>query len=57
MGKQLDRFLNSIKDSQSGKDYPNGLNTPRRYVQWRDHPEYADHLDQFTDFLKASQTP
>jgi arylsulfatase A-like enzyme len=57
MRKQLDRFLNSIKDSQAGKDYPNGLNTPRRDVQWRDHPQYADHLDQFIESLKASQTP
>ena len=57
MRKQLDRFLNSIKDSQAGKDYPNGLNTPRRDVQWRDHPEYADHLDLFKESLKSSQVP
>ena len=57
MRKQLDRFLNSIKDSQEGKDYPNVLNTPRRDVQWRDHPEYADYLDQFTESLKSSQVP
>ena len=57
MRKQLDRFLNSIKDSQAGKDYPNGLNTPRRDVQWRDHPQYADYLDLFTEFLKSSQVP
>ena len=57
MRKKLDRILNSIKDSQAGKDYPNGLNTPRRDVQWRDHPEYADYSEQFTESLKASQAP
>jgi len=57
MGKQLDRFLDSVKQSQAGKDYANGLNTPRRDVQWRDHPPYADHLNQFTESLKASQAP
>ena len=57
MGKQLDRFLDSVKQSQAGEDYANGLNTPRRDVQWRDHPPYADHLNQFTESLKASQAP
>ena len=57
MRKEMDRFLSSVKDSMAGKDYPNGLKTPRRDVQWRDHPPYADHLEQFTESLKASQTP
>jgi arylsulfatase A-like enzyme len=57
MRKEMNGFLASVKASMDGKDYPDGLTTPRRDVQWRNHPPYAKHLDQIKESLKASQTP